>query len=324
MDARNTVGAECYFITGCAVEDDIVYLAAQLEDVDSSEYTHTRVNVYVGRFEPGRQWYSRDLNTNIVSVCVKKATDFELRQLVALSKEGEVEFYTTKGGASTQEKIPDAGLRLGDLGYMRSIREIGHAIFACGYNNQVYVREDGLWKSMTMGPLQYHHAASDSYGILNAIDGFSERNLYVVGWKGTVYHWDGHHWRKIHVKTEENLTCVRCYGQDEVWIGGGNGTLLKGNFSVGFNDVGTFTDNENFWSLTKYKDQIYLASTNALYVFDGRVISRVTTRLVPEIETYTVDSTNDILWSIGAKDLVSFDGSVWKRYDHPDNPSIQP
>ena len=37
------------FISGCAVESDIVYLATQLEDVDSTEYAHTRMSAYVGR-----------------------------------------------------------------------------------------------------------------------------------------------------------------------------------------------------------------------------------------------------------------------------------
>lgn len=89
-------GAEIYFISGCAVESDIVYLATQLEDVDSSEYTHTRMSVYVGRFEASRQWFYHDVDANIVSVCNMRHTNPKVKQLVALSKEGEVELWTNQ------------------------------------------------------------------------------------------------------------------------------------------------------------------------------------------------------------------------------------
>ncbi|MFA8362342.1 hypothetical protein ACEPT7_31220 [Burkholderia ubonensis] len=318
------VGTEVYFISGCAVESDIVYLATQLEDVDSSEYAHTRMSAYVGRLDVGRQWFYHDVNANIVSVCEKRQTDTELRKLAALSKEGEVELWTSKDGSSSMEKIPNAGVRLGSLGYMRSIREIGNALFACGFNSQVYMRHDGIWKSLVSGPLKHRHAASDDYVIFNAIDGYSEKDVYVVGSKGALYHWDGNGWQQITLKIDENLECIRCYGTDDVWIGGSNGTLLNGNAVRGFRDVSDVADNDTFWSLAKFKDKVYLGTTEGLFSYDGQAIRAVVTGLDPEVETYTVDATADALWSIGAKDLVRFDGHVWTRIDHPDNPPIRP
>lgn len=315
---------EVYFISGCAVESDIVYLATQLEDVDSSEYVHTRMSAYVGRLEPGRQWFYHDDNANVVSVCEKKQTSTEPRQLVALSKEGEVELWTSKDGSSFVEKIPDAGVRLGRLGYLRSIREIGGTLFACGFNSQVYGRHGGVWTSLVSAPLKFHHAASNEYVVFNAIDGFSEDDVYVVGSNSTLYHWDGGVWRQVPLTTDENLQCVRCYGADDVWVGGANGTLLNGNVTRGFRDVSDLTDNETFWSLAKFADKIYLGTTKGLFAYDGRRIGPVSTGLKPEVETYTLDATPGALWSIGAKDLVRFDGKVWTRINHPDNPTIGP
>lgn len=317
-------GTEVYFISGCAIESDIVYLATQLEEVDSSEYAHTRMSAYVGRLEPGRQWFYHDVNANIVSVCEKRQTATEPRQLAALSKEGEVELWTSKDGSSVTEKIPDAGVRLGNLGYLRSIREIGNTLFACGFNSQVYARNNGTWKSLVSAPLAFHHAASDEYVVFNGIDGFSEEDVYAVGSNGSLYHWDGTAWRQIELKTDENLECIRCYGADDVWIGGANGTLLNGNIVKGFRDVSDIADNDTFWSLAKFKEKVYLGTTKGLFAYDGHAIAPVVTGLNPEVETYTVDSTDDALWSIGAKDLVRFDGNVWTRIDHPDNPPIKP
>jgi hypothetical protein len=222
------------------------------------------------------------------------------------------------------EKIPNAGVRLGNLGYMRSIREIGNTLFACGFNSQIYNRQNGVWKSLVSAPLKHHHPASDDYVVFNGVDGFSQDDVYVVGSKGSLYHWDGSAWRKVMLNTDENLECIRCYGNDDVWIGGANGTLLNGNAKQGFRDVSSVTDNETFWSLAKFNDKVYLGTTKGLFAYDGRIIGPVVTGLNPEVETYTVDSTGDALWSIGTKDLVTFDGFAWMRIDHPDNPPIRP
>lgn len=320
----DTVGTETYFLNGCLVDSDYIYIAEQLEDIDPREYTHTRMGVFIGRVDPSEQWGYHDVNANIVSVTVKQATPAEPRRLIALSKEGEIEIFSNKDKTSSWEKIPNAGLRLGDLGYMRAIREIGSTLFACGYNDQVYMRQNGTWTSLTLAPLQHRHAASDDYGILNSIDGFSENDLYVVGWKGRIYHWNGNRWQRITVNTDEDLQCVRCYGKQEVWICGANGTLLAGNASQGFQERSQITDNSNFWSLAKFKNKVYLASTDTLFAYDGQAITPVVSGLNPEIETYTLDANNDALWSFGAKDIVTFDGATWTRIDHPDNPPIRP
>ena len=315
---------EVYYLTACAAtESDIVYLAAQLERVDSREYSHTRMCFYVGRFELGKQWFAHDVDANIVSVCQKKATNSELRKMAALSKEGEVELWTTKDGVSSIEKIPDAGLRLGKLGYMCSIREIGNTLFACGQNSQVYMRQ-GVenWKSLVSDPLQYHKPMSDDQIHLNWIDGFSEQDVYVAGNNGAMYHWDGSMWRKIQLATNEHLECIRCYEVDEVWVCGANGTLLTGNAVQGFREVNHAKSNGTFWSLAKFMSKIYLGSSKGLFAYDGRAVKPVVTGLTPEVETYTVDSTDGALWSVGAKDLVKFDGKAWTRIDHPNNPPI--
>ncbi|WP_321952929.1 beta propeller repeat protein [Paraburkholderia bannensis] len=282
------------------------------------------MSAHVGRLEIGRQWFYHDVNANIVAVCQKAQTATELRQLIALSKEGEVELWTSKNGSSFIEKIPDAGVRLGDLGYLRSIREIGNSLFACGFNSQVYMRQGGAWISLVSPPLKHQHAASNDYVVFNQIDGFSEQDVYAAGSNGALYHWSGRAWKKIPLKTDENLECIRCYGVDDVWVGGANGTLLNGNATKGFKDVSDVTDNETFWSLAPFQGNVYLGTTKGLFVYNGHAIERVVTGLNPEVETYTVDSTEDALWSIGVKDLVRFDGEAWIRIDHPDNPPIRP
>ncbi|MDR1423466.1 MAG: hypothetical protein LBI92_02500, partial [Azoarcus sp.] len=159
MEAK--IGVECHFLDGFAIENDYIYLASQLDDLDPDRYAHTSMTGFnetiIGRYDlrddglPSNGWFCHDLNMNIVSVCVKKATADWGRRFCALSKEGEISIYSGKTGPEKIEKIPDAGLRLseykdGAVGYVTHMREIGGRLYVCGMSGQVYAREaSGKW-----------------------------------------------------------------------------------------------------------------------------------------------------------------------------------
>lgn len=319
---NNKISNQVHLTDGCVIESDYFYVATQLDDVDPSEVTHSRVSVFDNQSKTGNKWGYHDVKASIVAVAVKRTTSFEAGSLIALSKEGEVEFYSNVSGASVIEKIPEAGLRLGSLGYVTDIRAIGNSIFVCGYNDQVYQRQAGNWRTLTIAPLSHRHAAEDDYGVFNCIDGFSENDVYVVGWRGIVWHWNGTGWRKIDVPTDSDFKCVRCYGADEVWMCGDNGALMRGNAKTGFKEYSGIDDKKTFYSLAKFQNSIYLGSMEGLYVYSGSTIELVKSGLNPEIETFTIDAVESTLWSFGSKDIVSFDGTCWTRIDHPDNEPI--
>ena len=324
------IGTEVYFLDGCVVEDDYIYVATQLEDLNPRDYAHTRMVVYEGRrSKADHPWFYHDLECNIVSVCVKKATQSEGRRLCALSKEGEIEIYSNLTGTGSMEKIKDAGLRLmgyqggGVTGYVTHIREIGGHLYVCGASGQVYRRQYGGWgwdhfDDGLFSPLTDPQV--DMVNTFNCIDGNGERDLYVVGDDGVAFHHDGRQWRRLDTGTDEHLLWVRCYGPGEVYICGKNGVLLKGSARGGFTDVSALTDNHTWWCLSKFKDQVYLAASAGLYAWDGQSIKPVRSGLEPEIETYRLDCDDKALWSFGAKDLTFFNGQHWQRIHHPDNP----
>jgi hypothetical protein len=136
-------------------------------------------------------------------------------------------------------------------------------------------------------------------------------------------HFNGRTWSTIPLKTDEHLQWVRCYGPNEIWACGFNGTVLVGNARQGFRDVSTVDDNQTWVCLTKYQDKIYLCEEDGLHVFDGKSIKSVVTGLKPELQdAWRVDHADGVLWSIGVKDLARFDGTRWERIHHPDNPRI--
>ncbi|RSZ59024.1 hypothetical protein HF313_25185 [Massilia atriviolacea] len=308
------------FVAGCAVEADYIYVASYGDKFDPQEYAFSRMFAYVGRLD-GNKWYHHDIESNIVSVCVKKPAGTVGRRLCALSKEGEFEIFSNGDGSIISEKIPEAGLRLGSRGYLCAIREIGNAIFACGANDQVYRRDDGVWTLLTSSPLQIRTTFGLDFGILSSIDGSSETDVYTCGLSGKLYHFDGHAWKQLPLPTDEHLNCVRVISKDEVWICGNNGTLLKGSARTGFQNMSSIDDNFIFWSLAKFGDSVYLATSNqGLFYFDGARIQRVVTGFKSELWTYQVDAVHNMLWSFGPKEIACFDGITWKLIDHPDNP----
>ncbi|MDR1424181.1 MAG: hypothetical protein LBI92_06230 [Azoarcus sp.] len=335
------IGVECHYLDGCVVQHNFIYMAAQLDDLDPDEYLHTRMTGFceliIGRKglrsdgKPSNGWAYHDLEMHIVSVCVKQETPVEGRRLCALSKEGEVEIFSGKSGKGVIEKIPDAGLRLseyteeGVTGYVTHIREIGDSLYVCGQSGQVYRRTESGWIHIDAGvfsPLR--DPDDDEVNSFNCIDGNDGNDLYVVGDDGVVFHCDGFVWRPVQVNTREHLLWVRCYGRDEVYICGYNGTLLRGSARNGFKDVSALEDNFTWWCLCKFRDKVYLSATEGLYAWDGKKIARVGTGLSPEVETYRLDADREgkTLWSFGAKDLACFDGQKWQRLHDPDNPRI--
>ncbi|NHZ84098.1 hypothetical protein F2P44_33300 [Massilia sp. CCM 8695] len=147
------IGNEVFFLDGCVIEDDFVYVACNLKEVDPREYAHARLSVHDAQSTQKWKWFYHDVDANVVSVCVKRPDAARGRLLCSLSKEGEVELFDNANGPAVHEKIGDAGARLGTGGYVSQIREIGAALFVCGQHGQVYKRTSTGWVHIDQGLL---------------------------------------------------------------------------------------------------------------------------------------------------------------------------
>jgi hypothetical protein len=325
-----------HILDACAVIRDVSYMATFFDDLDQDEYAFTRLSQYIGRREP-KPWLYHDVKFNVISVCHKQPSppvDRASRRLCGLSSEGLVDIYSNSTDRSDVEDIPDAGIRTGLYGAVTHIREIGASLFVCGQRGQVYRRfGDNDWRHVDDGLLLPPVTDTSNLNAfldnlldgpnLNCIDGFNEHDLYVVGDSGGAWHYDGHAWHKLTLPTDEHLQWVRCYGTDEVWMCGYNGTLLKGNARQGFIDVSAVENNTTYWCLAKHQDKVYLSTMQGLEVYDGQVIRPVRTGLKPELQDgWRVDVAEGVLWTFGPKDIAWFDGNKWTRVHHVDNAKI--
>lgn len=330
------------FVHGCVFEKDFIYVAAILDSMHREDH-HTRIFVFDDQ-EIEDKWVHRDLpDWRVTSVCIRSATSTRPRMACALSENGDVEMTFVDG--EVIEKIPDAGL-LDDnnpgYGYVRTIREIGTRLYVCGLSGQVYRRDEQGWSHFDQGLLQpvddidkavdalktgddgFLDDIFDSIMSLSDINGLNESDIYTVGDKGRIYHHDGNAWSQISSPVDENLVRIKCVSEKEVWICGGNGALLLGNWRDGFKDVSSVDDNDLFLSVEKYQGIIYVAADSGLFSFDGKKIRPLKSGLKPELkDSHILEVKDGVLWSFGYKDLAWFDGKQWTRVPHPDNGPIR-
>jgi len=284
---------------------------------------------------PERPWTQHAVEWWTVALEMSRTAD-GARMYCALSREGDVELIAQ--GQQAYEKIADAGVwSRGNkgYGYLSHLRQIGGHLYACGGGGQVYRRDERDWVHVDKGLLQDGAALADgTLGrlLLVAIDGAAEDDLYVVGsrpgeagYEGVLFHGDGTVWTPVAVPRLKQLNAIHVERADRVWLCGQDGALLVGNHADGFEDWSGTTQGQLLHDLTIFEDTLYLASNKGLHAYDGkrRRIVRVKTGLSPEPKYLaTIDHADGVLWGIGAKDIVRFDGLRWARIDNPDNPKI--
>jgi hypothetical protein len=246
-----------------------------------------------------------------------------------ISAEGDVAFIDDP---IVYEKIPGAGIHSPDSKYwgrMETIRAIGDRLYACGDGGQVYRRSvEGIWTNLDPSLLQDPSTPVAERDIFMRIDGPNENEIYVVGDFGKILFWNGNSFRRIPSDSEAQLIDIHVESPDKIWVCGGRGTLVCGNYRDGFRQVPVANGGQLFQSVTMFEGKIYLGAgagrPMGLMSYDGVRFEKVRTGLSPEVDdSHSVDSANGVLWSVGLKDIVRFDGKTWERIDFPGNTPIR-
>ena len=240
----------------------------------------------------------------IAGLCVAR---YPMEQLVAVGESGDVIVYGS--GDRHQEKMGDDREGPASLGPLRGVRAIDGMAYAVGMRRQVYQRgRGGLWTRLDDIPAP---AAGDVVGF-EAIDGFSERDLYAVGWKGEIWRSDGRTWTADAPLTNLILTDVCCAGDGQVYACGQQGLILRGKRGK-WEVIDTGRYQVDYWSLTFFKGSLYVAGSRILLRLDGNEVVPVMTGEDPAGTFGHLSQIDEVMWSTGAHDLMAFDGTSWTR-----------
>lgn len=292
------------FVFGAVRYKDLAYLVLANDEMSEQKIPHSIVIEWDnGVWNDGGQLPWR---TAGVAVAVKP-----LEQLVALGEFGSV--LLLGSGDRHEEQVWQRDSSPADRGPMRGVRTIGESVYAVGMDRQIYQRQaSGAWRSFD-ADLRPPPESEVVVG-LEAIDGFDEQEMYAVGWEGEIWWFDAGTWTNVASPTNLVLTDVCCGGDGVVYACGQAGMVLRGRESR-WEMVGQEVVRDDLWNSAWFDGHMYFASLDALYMLDGDDLEIVDPD-VEGVETYHHLSTrDDVLWSVGAKDVVAYDGMNWSRID---------
>jgi len=274
----------------------LVYILSKSKKLLEKDIAHTSaVAVDRGEWEGAE---NTDWDSTAIAVAKKP-----LEKLVFIGEDGDVCTYV--GGTSTKEAITPSPILI------RNAKTVDGLVVSCGMRRQVYKRVgEGEWVDISAPFSKPEEEAG-----FEAIDGYSLKELYAVGWKGEIWQYNGKKWTNRASPTNAILTAVCCAADESVYVGGQNGVLIKGR-----NEVWEIVEWEDefdldIWDLHWFDGKLYVATISTLFSLHGNQLEEVDFGDVDVSSCYSLTSAEGVLWSIGKEDVLSFDGTNWLRYD---------
>jgi hypothetical protein len=202
---------------------------------------------------------------------------------------------------------------------LQKVRCLFGKAFAVGMEREVFRRNDiGRWERLDGGfPSREGSDRTDMIDIgFWDIDGFAEDDIYAVGGKGDVWHYDGKTWRVCEFPSNWPLFTVCCAPDGHVYITGEGGTIFRGRGDVWRriwqNDM-MVPYNDSLW----FEGKLWLASDYRLDVFDGNAVSRAEHEGERVPAFGHMDVADHILVVAGPDTVRLFDGKTWQVLVRP-------
>ncbi|HFH3924170.1 hypothetical protein [Pseudomonas aeruginosa] len=302
MDANDRRFSGFSLSTGVLRYSDLAYLLAT-SDEDIQEGLVGTLLFTIDRGTPGAA--SLDWLACSGTVC-----HLPSERYVALGVQGQVRVMG--GGSQSDESISNSGMDPRSRGPLREVRGVARGrAYAVGTCRQAYVREDeGVWRCIDQTAQGGDVALTDTS--FESIDGFSEQEIYTVGWEGEIWSYDGSVFTQVSSPTNLALYKVRCAGDGYAYACGQLGTLLRGRGDK-WEIIEHESTREDLWGMEYFDGHLYVSSTHFVYrLVEGR-LERVNFGDDVPASCYHLSAADGIMWSVGPKDVMEFDGQSWKR-----------
>ncbi len=294
------------FVTGVVRYNDLSYVSLISDEASNAKISQSLIY----EWDAGT-WRADDESAHRWDTVAATLAIKPLEQGVFLSPTGEV--YCLGSGDRHDEIITTKESSPKKRGLMRGIKGIGESLYAVGMNRQVYKRDKtGKWSCIDKSA-RPPKGSKEVFGF-EAIDGFDENEIYTVGWQGEIWLYDGEKWAKKDSPTNFILVDAICAGDGNVYACGRIGTLLRGRKDK-WEIIEQEDLNDDIWSLAWYEDSLYLATMDAVYRLVDDSLVPVDMGKDQAQTCFHLSAADGVLWSIGPKDLMAFDGKKWTRID---------
>jgi hypothetical protein len=290
------------FTTGAIRNAERLYLLATEDKLAKKQIPHASVITW-----HNGKWGQENLQYSMISACVALKPK---EQMVAVGVEGEASILGS--GEDLKEEVKDGKLSPKDRGPLQGVRAIDGVAWACGMGRQVYRREGpGKWICMDEG---VRAAKGEGAVGFKDIDGFSSKDVYAVGFKGEIWHFNGKTWKAVQSPTNLVLNDVCCAGDGTVYIAGYKGILLRGD-SKKMEVIDHDSTKENLWSLAWYGKKLYASTLKRVMTLEKGDALKMVDMDDPVTSAYHLSTTGELLLSVGPKDVMRFDGRAWERIE---------
>jgi len=213
-------------------------------------------------------------------------------------------------GQAIDEFVSDGPDSPKNTGHLRSATIVGTRVIAVGMQRQVYVRsETGQWSAARAGLPPFGEGDTSGFEAVAAV---SPTEVYAAGWGGEIWRFDGARWHRIDSPTNRIITALGVDDKGLVYGCGRNGLLLSGqagNWKV-LSDIRCPDD---LWTIAPHAGRVFAAGLLRMYCIEDGNISLVELDAIDANSFGVLNSNNGNLWSIGAKDVISYDGTSWSR-----------
>lgn len=303
MDPRNPAFSGLSITTGAVRYSNLCYLIATHDDAISEGY----IDSILYTFYQG-VWYAGAVKW---LACSGTVCHVPAERSLTLGTDGSVE---ASGGGVVKEEAPIAtcGVDPKKRGPLREIRGIAKGrAYAVGTCRQAYVRDgEDQWRCIDQSAQVGDTPITDTS--FESIDGFSEQEIYTVGWEGEIWKYDGSVFTQQNSPTNLALYKVRCAPDGFAYACGQLGTLLRGR-----NDQWEVIDHEStredLWGMEYFDGHLYVSSTHFVYRLEDDKLIPVDFGDDAPSTCYHLSAADGIMWSVGPKDVMEFDGTNWKR-----------
>ncbi|MEN0107037.1 MAG: hypothetical protein AAGC84_11510 [Pseudomonas sp.] len=292
------------FTSGALRSAQMAYVMCIDPGLDEEKLPHTVLDVW--DTDEAEDWATaKILRWNACSTCVAQTPK---RQSVTIGEHGHV--FVFGSGDNHEESITLPG---GTLNLLREVRCIDGEAYACAMDRQVFRRlGQDHWQAIH-GTMPEQPADDPVFGF-ESIHGFASDDIYAVGWHGEIWQFNGKQWRRCTSPTNVILTRVFCADDGLVYIAGQQGVLLRGR-----DDSWEVIDHEDteadLWDLQWFDGALYISTMYSIFRLHGEHLELVDCGDATPGSCYHLDSADGILWSIGADDIVQFDGHTWTRIE---------
>jgi hypothetical protein len=210
----------------------------------------------------------------------------------------------SEAGPTKGNIIPDVDEEDPDTTF-RFLKPIAGSLYAGGTDRHIYRQTEHGWSAVHSDRMISHPVV----GSAENLTGFGEDELYAMGWDGDLWTNVSGEWQPIDSPTNVILNDGDVL-DDTVYIGGQIGIILKGrgdDWTVIENDV----LKQDIWSVCAYGDAVYFSCMSGIMRLRGDDLELIKT-LGPDMRTaMSLFVGPSGLYSVGASDIVLFDGNEW-------------